>query len=184
MVRALPCNRLQRWLLLIAAVVVLLAIGATAWTGGEARQVPPPAGYAFPALTGRVVDQAGMLPAADEKALDARLATLDHHTGHQFVIVTVDSLGGHAIEDYSLRLGRYWGIGRKTINDGILLVVAPHERKVRIEVGYGLEKTVTNAEAARIIDADILPSFRKGQMTTGIDRGADAIIADLSRGTT
>ena len=177
---SLPCGQLQRWLLLIAAAVLLLAVAATAWGAGQARRPDAAAGYSFPALTGRVVDAANLLSPANETALTAQSAALERHTGHQFVIATVVSLGGHPIEDYSLHLANHWGIGRKHIDDGLVLLIAPNERKVRIEVGYGLEKTVTNAEAAHIIDADILPFFRKGEMTAGIVHGADAIVADLS----
>jgi uncharacterized protein len=160
--------------------VVPLTVAATAWGAGQSRRPDAAAGYSFPALTGRVVDGANLLSPADETALTEQSAAFERRTGHQFVIATVASLGGHRIEDYSLRLANHWGIGRKHIDDGIVLLVAPNERKVRIEVGYGLEKTVTNAEAAHIIDADILPFFRKGEMTTGIVHGADAIVADLS----
>lgn len=180
MAPSLPCGRLQRWLLLAAAAVLLLAVAATAWAATGTGRADAAAGYSFPALTGRVVDAANLLSPMDETALTAQSAALEQRTGHQFVIATVTSLGGHPIEDYSLHLANHWGIGRKHIDDGIVLLVAPHERKVRIEVGYGLENTVTNAEAAHIIAADILPFFRKGEMTTGIIQGADAIVADLS----
>lgn len=99
---------------------------------------------------------------------------------HQVVVVTVPSLGGHTIEDYGLHLGRTWGIGRKDYNDGVLLIVAPNERKVRIEVGYGLEKALTDDEAAAIIDDDILPAFRKGTMPEGIEAGASGIIREIA----
>jgi uncharacterized protein len=174
---SLPCSRLQRWLLIVAAAVLLLAGAATA---RGAQQSDGVASYGFPALTGRVVDAADLLSPADEAKLTAHSAALERQTGHQLVIATVASLSGHPIEDYSLQLANHWEVGRKGVNDGIILLVAPNERKVRIEVGYGLEKTVTNAEAAHIIDADILPFFRKGEMTAGIVHGADAIVAELS----
>lgn len=139
-----------------------------------------PAGYALPALTGRVVDKADLLTAADEAALSARSAALEKATGHQFVIVTVPDLGGHGIEDYGLHLGRYWGIGRKHINDGVLLLVAPSERKVRIEIGKGLESTLTNARSAAIIAQDILPPFKAGDLPRGIIAGAATITRTLS----
>jgi uncharacterized protein len=176
----LPCGRLQRWLLLVAAAVVLLAVAGTAWDTAHARQTAVAAGYDFPALTGRVVDQADLLSPADEAALTEQSAALERRTGHQFVIATVAGLGGHRIEDYSLRLANHWGIGRKGIDDGVVLLVAPRERKVRIEVGDGLEKTLTDAEAAHIIDTDVLPFFRKGEMAKGIVRGATAIATELS----
>ena len=140
----------------------------------------PPAGYAFPPLTGRVVDSADILAAADEKILVAQSERLERSTGHQFVVVTIPSLGGHRIEDYGLRLGNYWGIGRKHINDGVLLIVAPNDRKLRIEVGRGLETVLTNAEAKRIIDIDIFPAFRAGRLPEGIRKGATGIVRELS----
>jgi uncharacterized protein len=150
---------------------------------GQAATSAPPTALAssddFPALTGRVVDRAGILPAADEARIVAKAEALDRATGHQFVVVTVPSLGGRAIEDYSLALGNRWGVGRKSVDDGVLLVVAPTERKVRIEVGKGLEATLTNAEAQRIIDTKILPAFRSGDFVRGINGGVDGVIRDV-----
>ncbi|MDB5674607.1 MAG: hypothetical protein JWM65_1589 [Sphingomonas bacterium] len=139
-----------------------------------------PAGYALPALTGRVVDKAALLAPAQEASLSAQSAALEKVTGHQFVIVTVPGLGGHAIEDYGRTLGNYWRLGRKDANDGVLLLVAPTERKVRIEVGKGLESTLTNARSATIIAQDILPAFKAGDLPRGIVAGAAAITHTLS----
>jgi uncharacterized protein len=157
---------------------VLLALAACGQPATSAPTVAA-AGYDFPALTGRVVDRADILPAADEARIVAKAEALDHATGHQLVVVTVPSLGGHAIEDYSLALGNSWGIGRKRADDGVLLVIAPTERKVRIELGKGLEATLTNAEAQRIIDTDVLPAFRSGDFARGIDGGVDGVIHDI-----
>jgi uncharacterized protein len=157
---------------------VLLTLAACGQSATSAPTVAA-AGYDFPTLTGRVVDRADILPAADEARIVAKAEALDRATGHQFVVVTVPSLGGHAIEDYSLALGNSWGIGRKRADDGVLLVVAPTERKVRIEVGKGLEATLTNAEAQRIIDTNILPAFRSGDFVRGIDGGVDGVIRDV-----
>lgn len=96
------------------------------------------------------------------------------------MIVTAKSLGGHDIADYGLRLGRYWGVGRAKFNDGVLLIVAPNERKVRIEVGYGLEKALRDDEADRIIQATILPRFRDKRMAEGIVAGSEAIIREIT----
>lgn len=96
-------------------------------------------------------------------------------------MVTVKSLGGHGIEDYSLGLFNGWGIGRKGVDDGVGLLVAPKERKVRIEVGYGLEKALTDQEAAAIIDKDILPHFKAGDMSGGIAAGSEAIIREITQ---
>jgi uncharacterized protein len=138
------------------------------------------AGYDFPVLSGRVVDAANLLPAQQRTAITIKLAALEHDTGHQFVVVTVPGLGGHSIEDYGLTLGRTWGIGRKGINDGVLLIVAPVERKVRIEVGYGLERRLSDEKARTIIDSAILPAFRAGDFPRGIAAGVDGVIREIS----
>lgn len=135
---------------------------------------------AFPPLSGRVVDQAGLLSASNEAALTERLAALEQATGDQLVVVTVDDLGGREIEDYGYRLGRAWGIGQAEINRGALLIVAPNQRQVRIEVGYGLEPVLTDALSALIISEQILPAFRANDFQRGINQGADALIAQLS----
>ena len=139
-----------------------------------------PAGYDFPALSGRVVDATNLLPDASRTAIARKLAVLEQRTGHQFVVVTVPGLGGHTIEDYGVTLGRTWGIGRKDINDGVLLIVAPVERKVRIEVGYGLEQALRDEEARAIIDSAILPAFRAGDVPRGIAAGVDGVIREIS----
>lgn len=161
---------------LAPVLLTLVACGQPATSAPTAAATP---GYDFPALTGRVVDRADLLPTADEARIVAKSDALARATGHQFVIVTVPTLGGHAIAEYSQALGNSWRVGRKGANDGVLLVVAPTERKVRIEIGKGLEATLTNAEAQRIIDTDILPAFRSGDFVRGIDSGVDGVIRDL-----
>lgn len=147
-----------------------------------ATQAPPkpPTGYDFPPLTAQVVDHAEILPAKDEQVLIAQSDALERKTGHQFVVVTVQDLGGHDIKDYGTKLGNYWHIGRKVYNDGVLLIVAPNERKVRIAVVLGLEKVLTDAEAAEIIRTDILPDFSKGRLPEGIRKGAASIVRQLT----
>ena len=137
--------------------------------------------YDFPALTGRVVDEANILDAAAKIDLDTKLEELETKTTTQFVIVTLKSLRGRTIEDYGYQLGRHWGIGQKGTNNGVLLIVAPNERKVRIEVGYGLEGTLTDAITSVIIQSKILPRFRVNDYQGGIRAGADAII-DVASG--
>lgn len=133
----------------------------------------------FPALTGRVVDAADIIPATQEEALVHKLEKLEQDTGRQFVVATVTGLQGYDIADYGYRLGRFWGIGDAERNDGVILLVAPVERKVRIEVGYGLEGILTDAFAGRIIEQDIIPSFKAGDMPGGIEKGANAIAVQL-----
>jgi uncharacterized protein len=134
----------------------------------------------FPALTGRVVDEAGLLSPAQRAAIEAKLAALEEKTTDQFVLVTLNSLQGTDIADYGYQLGRHWGIGQKEKNNGVLLIVAPNEREVRIEVGYGLEGELTDAVTHLIIQNAILPRFRAGDMPDGIERGVDDIIQVLS----
>src|SRR6478672_12809315 len=134
----------------------------------------------FPALTGRVVDDAYLLGADDEAQLTADLKTLEDKSSDQLVVVTLPSLQGYAIEDYGYQLGRHWGIGTKQLNNGVLLIVAPNERKVRIEVGRGLEPTLTDALSKIIIANAILPRFRAGDFAGGIKDGVRDITLSLT----
>jgi uncharacterized protein len=133
----------------------------------------------FPALTGRVVDQAGILSAQARNQLDAMLAQHEQATSNQVVVVTLNSLQGYSIAEYGYQLGRHWGIGQKGRNNGVLLIVAPIEHKVRIEVGYGLEGTLTDALSRNIIDTVITPRFWKGDMAGGIIEGTRAILSAI-----
>ena len=133
----------------------------------------------FPALTGRVVDQADIIPAPIEAELTAKLENLETATQRQLVVATVPTLDGYDISDYGYQLGREWEIGDAERNDGALLLVAPNERRVRIEVGYGLEGYLTDAVSSLIIQNEITPRFREGDMPGGIVAGTDAIIAQL-----
>jgi uncharacterized protein len=139
----------------------------------------PAAAQDFPALAGRVVDAANIIPDADEAALTQKLAAVEQASSRQLVVATVPSLGGYPIEDYGYQLGRKWGIGQKGANNGIILLVAPNERKVRIEVGYGLEPIMTDALSGDIVREQILPRFKANDYPGGINAGADAIIAQL-----
>jgi uncharacterized protein len=134
----------------------------------------------FPALTGRVVDDAHILDAGARAGIERKLADFETKSGRQVVVATLPSLQGYEIEDYGYRLGRQWGIGQKGSNNGAVLIVAPNERRVRIEVGYGLEGTLTDAVSRLIIENGILPRFRVGDFSGGIQRGVDDIIQVLS----
>lgn len=131
------------------------------------------------ALTGRVVDAAGVLSGEQEQALVAKLADYEKQSSDQIVVATVPELNGQDIETYANQLFRAWGIGQKSENNGILLLVAPNERKVRIEVGYGLEGTMTDALSAIIIQNAIIPEFRNGNYGAGITKGVDDILQVL-----
>jgi uncharacterized protein len=134
----------------------------------------------FPALTGRVVDDAHILSPATTQKLDSELANLEARTGHQLVVATVPDLQGYEIEDYGYQLGRAWQLGRKGVNDGAILLVAPKEHKVRIEIGYGLEPVLTDALTSVILQQKVLPQFKQGHMEQGVVDGAEALIAQLS----
>jgi uncharacterized protein len=142
----------------------------------------PPAWAApsFPALTGRVVDGANILSDTTRADLDSKLAALEAKTSRQLVVVTLASLQGYEISDYGYQLGRAWGIGQAKLNNGVLLIVAPNEHKVRIEVGYGLEPILTDALSSLIIQNAILPKFRAGDFNDGVEAGVDALVAQLS----
>ena len=139
----------------------------------------PAQAQTFPALSGRVVDAANIIPDAEEAALDAKLKALEDTTDRQLVVTTIPSLEGYPIDDYGYRLGRTWGIGQKETDNGAVLIVAPNDRKVRVEVGYGLEPILTDAWSSVLINTVIVPQFKAGNYPGGIAAGADALIAQL-----
>lgn len=139
-----------------------------------------PSGGSLPALTGRVVDDAGIIEPMKRQQLAQKLAAFEAKSSDQVVVVTVPSLQGEDIETYSNRLFRSWALGQKQENNGILLVVAPNDRQVRIEVGYGLEGTMTDALSSLIIHTTIIPAFRNGDYSKGITEGVDGILTVLS----
>jgi uncharacterized protein len=156
-----------RWgIPLVAVALVLVASVAAALT--------------FPPLTGRVVDQADILSPAAKAALDPKLAELEDRSGIQLVVATVGSLEGQEIEPYANELFRAWRLGEAEKNNGVLLLVAPNERRVRIEVGYGLEGTLTDALSKIIITNAIAPRFKAGDFSGGVTRGVDDIITVLT----
>lgn len=152
---------------LVLALLVLLAVP------GMARA------QTFPELTGPVVDAANVIPDDVEARIAQKLVELNKQTGRQLQVATVPDLQGYDIADYGYQLGRHWGIGDKEKNDGAILLIAPTERKVRIEVGYGLEATLTDALSSQIIRRQIVPRFKEGDMPGGIEAGTDALIAQL-----
>lgn len=134
----------------------------------------------FPPLSGRVVDTAGMIDSPSQERLSQMLRAHEELTTEQVVVVTVPDLQGSTIEDYGYQLGRYWGIGQQGKDNGALLLVARDERKVRIEVGYGLEDRLTDAQSSVIVNEVIIPAFKQGDFVGGISKGADAIVQVLS----
>ena len=151
--------------------VLLAAIGVGVAAAGEPS---------FPALSARIVDDAQVINPDARSRLEDKLTAFETKTGRQLVVATLKSLQGYEIEDYGYQLGRAWGIGQKDSNNGALVIVAPNERQVRIEVGYGLEGTLTDAISRLIIENSILPRFRAGDLVSGIERGVDDVIQVLS----
>jgi uncharacterized protein len=134
----------------------------------------------FPALTGRVVDQAGVMTAQSKGDIEAKSKALEEKSGIQLAVATVKSLQGSDIETYANQLFRSWKLGDAKKNNGVLLLVAPAEHKVRIEVGYGLEGTLTDALSSVIISSAIVPRFKSNDFSGGIERGVDGIVSVLS----
>ncbi len=134
----------------------------------------------LPALSGRVVDLADLLDSSQESALSAQLEEHENKTSNQLVVVTLPSLNGDEITDYANRLGRFWEIGTAEEDNGVLLVVASNDRKVRIEVGYGLEGALTDSLSSIIIQREILPAFRSDNYALGIRQGVNAIIQAIA----
>lgn len=131
-------------------------------------------------LTGRVVDAADILDAATERQLTAKLASAEMQYGPQMVVVTAPSLNGQSIEDYSSDLGNAWGVGDAERDDGLLLVIAPNDRRVRIEVGSGLERSFSDEFSQKILDETILPQIRAGKLQAGVVAGVDRMIDRMS----
>jgi uncharacterized protein len=140
--------------------------------------------FDFPPLTGRVVDQANVMTAQSRGDIESKLKALEDKSGIQLVVATVKSLEGSDIESYANGLFRFWKIGHAQKNNGVLLLVAPAEHKVRIEVGYGLEGTLTDALSSVIISSAIIPRFKTDDFSGGIERGVDGVISVLSGDTT
>jgi uncharacterized protein len=138
------------------------------------------AATALPALTGRVVDTAGLIDPATEAAITERLEAFENASSDQVVVATIGSLGGEAIEPYANRLFRAWQLGQAQEDNGVLLLVARDDRKMRIEVGYGLEGTLTDLHSRLIIENTMVPAFRAGDFAGGISRAVDDIIMVLS----
>ncbi|WP_292291792.1 YgcG family protein, partial [Mesorhizobium sp.] len=134
----------------------------------------------LPALTGRVVDNAGLIDAATKAALTQKLADFETKGSDQIVVATIPSLGGEEIEPYANRLFRFWKLGQAKENNGVLLLVAKNDRKMRIEVGYGLEGTLTDLHTKLIIENDMVPAFRAGDFSGGISKAVDDMIMVLA----
>jgi uncharacterized protein len=171
--QALPVSARQAFAWLLLCLWALLALAA----GALAQELK------FPDLTGHVVDQAAILPSDSRQALDAKLVDLEDKSSIQFVVATVPSLQDRDVETFANLLFRKWALGEKKKNNGVLLLVAPKERKVRIEVGYGLEGVLTDALSKLIIVNGIAPRFKAGDFAGGVNRGVDDVISILTTDT-
>ncbi len=167
--RSRPATDCRRTYTLVS-VLLFLSLLSDAVLADEPR---------FPPLTGRVVDDADILNGSTRAALTDILAQHERETGNQVVVITLKDLQGYTIEDFGYQLGRKWGIGQKEKNNGALLIVAPREHKVRIEVGYGLEGVLTDAASRAIIERDILPAFRRGDFNAGVLAGVTSMLRVL-----
>ena len=162
---------------------LLLAVLAMLWPLLRCASPAAAATPTFPALSGRIVDEAGLLSAADRAEIATLLRELEGKSSDQIVVVTLKSLQGLEIEDYGYQLGRHWGIGQAGKDNGALLIVAPAERKVRIEVGRRLEPLLTDTMSSVIVNSSILPRFRRGDFSGGIRAGVtdmkDVLLGDV-----
>ena len=161
-----PANR-AFWVAILCAVVLTAAPGV-----GLALEVP----Y----LTGRVVDLAGILPEGAEQRITEKSRLLEERTGAQLAVLTVSSLEGDSLEDFTIRVVDQWKLGQEGQDNGVLLFVSVDDRRLRIEVGYGLEHVLTDAMSGRILDGAIAPRFREGDFGGGMERGVDAVVALIS----
>jgi uncharacterized protein len=151
---------------------IALAVALSGCGAEKAKDLP----------VGPVADQADILPAAVEASLDERLTAYWKNSGNAVVVASVKSLDGKPIEEVARETFNRWGIGDKKTNRGLLLLVAPNERMVRIEVGCGLESVITNDAAAEVIENNILPHFQEGDLSTGTLTGANILVARLDAG--
>ena len=133
----------------------------------------------FPKLEGRIIDQVNLLSPAIKNDINSILKDHEKRKTNQIVVVILDSLHGYEIEDYSYQLGRYWGIGEKEKNNGVLLVISMAEKKIRIEVGYGLEGALTDKISHEIINYTIMPNFKAKQYELGVLKAVNEIILSI-----
>jgi len=159
-----------RWHLAVGAVLLLFVTSVLAT---EERQTPR--------NEGRVTDIAGILSTTERKNINDVLASYESETSHQIAVLLVPSLSGESIESFSLRVANTWALGQKGVNNGILITLAMKERRVRIEVGLGMEKFISKAAAQSIIERSMVPSFRKGEYAVGLKAGLEELMKEGRR---
>lgn len=168
----------QRWRSNSIPMVNIASRGMLLWGLLACCAILPAVGWAraIPALVGHVNDEAGLLDDDARARLEAELTNYEQQTGHQFAILIIPSLEGDPVEDFSIRVVEAWKLGRKKKDDGLLLLIVPKDRQMRIEVGYGLEGDIPDAIASRVIRDVLTPAFRKEQFAAGITQGMHALM--------
>ncbi|MFY9821646.1 MAG: YgcG family protein [Thermoanaerobaculia bacterium] len=166
----MSCRR-SKVVLVLSVLVVPFVLSFLFPPAAAAKDIPP--------LTGRIVDQANLLTADQKQRIETKLAAFEKETTDQVAVLTLDSLDGEAIEDYANKVGRAWALGQKGKDNGALLLVAKQDRKMRIEVGYGLEPVLTDLQTSVIQNEVIIPYFKRGDFGGGIEAGVDAILSTL-----
>ena len=154
---------------MLRALTLFLLLCGIGLTGAQELQSIPP-------LSAHVTDLTSTLTVDERGRLDAKLASFEHEKGSQIAVLLVPSVKPETIEQYALRVVETWKVGRKGVDDGVLLLVAKQDRKLRIEVGYGLEGVLNDATAKRIVSETISPPLKEGHFYAGIDAGVDAIV--------
>jgi uncharacterized protein len=161
--------------LLITVLTCPQVLLPAAWANPVANTLP------VPALKGRVNDTAAVLTASERERLSDLLANYERETHHQLAVLTIPSLAGEPLEAYSLRVANTWGLGLKGYDDGILVMLAMKECKIRIELGKGMERYISKAQAKAIIDESVVPAFRKGDWAGGLQNGLQRLMTDARR---
>jgi uncharacterized protein len=154
-------------------VTVVLLLCCPILEAGEYRSIPK--------LEDRVTDVAKVLSVSDRERLISMLARYESETFHQIAVLTIPTLSGESIESFSLRVANSWGLGQKDLDNGILVILAMSERKVRIELGLGMEKFITNSTAQSIITNSMVPAFRKGDYAGGLQAGLEQLMKEGRR---
>lgn len=170
---------LSRLAPLLLALALSLGCSDGQATASESNELGAGSTPSIP-LAGRVTDAARILNAEQELSLTARLEEVERATKHQMVVVTVPTLKGQDVAVFTRNLANDWGIGRKSHDDGVVLLVAPNERKARIAVGVGLEQTLPDELCSQIMERHILPRFRENNLAAGIEAGVNALAVELA----
>lgn len=161
----------------VFAIIISIIFGMSKNTSNLSKT-----GLKIPAAVGYVNDFAGVISPENKNNLESYLKELDKKTGAEVAVVTLSSLKGNAIEDVSFEIGRKWGIGKKGKNNGVVILVATGDKKMRIEVGYGLEGIIPDGKAGRIRDDYMIPFFKQGNMEQGVINGTMAVVYEIAKG--